>query len=556
MYEIFPAQDKYICWVGAVHGGTGPTRRRASRKLAMASSQGASSQQKLHSAGFPSKTNDPDDPDDPPPQEYLGFVLPDLSEDRWKYTGTEKYNPKSTNPSSFSSSSTNADVWEWDLTEGEMEMKYTFFTDASTGHPLELNMVGINLYTGGHKDHYNAYYYNYEEVSDGFSKDTFDAPIDVECTDAEPDAAAAAMKKYSTPATTADTVSDQPPRYSTMFLTLMRQVFPSSHYGVNLQYDSFMHRHGRRHLNKNEYHSRHRHYQTSKIFVETWNNNNNDVLKGRQRHRVALNRFADWSREEYRSLLGLKQKKELQNEILIANLTSTPHFLPAQVIWKGTPADSPVKDQAACGSCWAFSSSAALEAAVYRTTGTQTLVSEQEMMDCGWEPPGSNTGCMGGDQHSAILWALQRGGVAALADYPYRGVNDFCRSSGGGGNFNKVPIKGKLVVVKGGEQSLQAALISQGPMAVSVDAESDDFRFYAGGVYYNPDCATAAADLNHAVVVSGYGIADEESGPTPFWLVKNIWSKYWGEDGYIRIAREPNDCGIATEPMYVSTSEV
>jgi len=202
------------------------------------------------------------------------------------------------------------------------------------------------------------------------------------------------------------------------------------------------------------------------------------------------------------------------------------------------------------------------------------------MMDCGWESPGSNTGCMGGDQDSALLWALQRGGVAKLEDYPYKGVNDFCRSTSLHNNFinnsttnasldtsttntltgnpeerppNRVPVKGKLVVLKGGEPALQAALLSQGPMTVSVDAESDGFRFYSSGVYSNPKCATAAADLNHAVIVSGYAI-DEESG-TPVWLVKNIWSRYWGEQGYIRIAREPNDCGIATEPMYVDTNE-
>jgi cathepsin L len=183
------------------------------------------------------------------------------------------------------------------------------------------------------------------------------------------------------------------------------------------------------------------------------------------------------------------------------------------------------------------------------------------MMDCGWESPGLNTGCMGGDQDSALIWALQRGGLAALHDYPYKGVNDFCQSSSTTENSSniivntprRVPINGRLVVVEGGERSLQAALLFQGPMAVSVDAESDDFRFYAGGVYSNPDCATSAADLNHAVIVSGYS-TDEESG-TPVWLVKNIWSKYWGEEGYIRIAREPNDCGIATEPMYIATDD-
>ncbi|KAL4527330.1 hypothetical protein Ndes2526B_g08970 [Nannochloris sp. 'desiccata'] len=613
MYEIFPAQDKYSCWVGDVHGGTGPTRRRTSRKLAMTKIP-ASRQQQLHPRFQDINSINGNDPGDPPPQEYLGFILPDLGEDRWKYAGREKYDTE-LRKSSFSSSSSNfkADVWEWDLTEGEMEMKYTFYTDASTGHPLELNMVGVNLYTGGHKDHYNAYYYNYEAITSGdsgsrFPEGTFDPPVDIECTDAESNAAAtrigglAAMEEPRQ----AGGTSASSPRYSTLFLTFMRHVVPSTHWGINSEYDTFMHIHGRRHANRKEYHTRHEYFQTSRAFVETWNtvdtttapspfaeNSSSSRQVYHKKHRVALNRFADWSREEYRSLLGLKRKKENErgesrerHVATVENFTSTPHFLPAQVIWKGTPADSPVKDQAACGSCWAFSSTAALEAAVYRTTGAQTLLSEQEMMDCGWEPPGSNTGCMGGDQDSALLWALQRGGVAKLEDYPYKGVNDFCRSSSNHPRStsriedlinasttdvitdmntnsltdiaeknapNRVPVKGKLVVLQGGEPALQVALLSQGPMAVSVDAESDGFRFYAGGVYSNPECATAAADLNHAVIVSGYGV-DEESGE-PVWLVKNIWSRYWGEEGYIRISRQPNDCGIATEPMYIATDE-
>ncbi len=56
------------------------------------------------------------------------------------------------------------------------------------------------------------------------------------------------------------------------------------------------------------------------------------------------------------------------------------------------------------------------------------------------------------------------------------------------------------------------------------------------------------ADLSHAVLVSGYGTTDEGQD---YWLVKNTWSALWGDKGYIRIARNPQDCGIATQPMYV-----
>ena len=36
-----------------------------------------------------------------------------------------------------------------------------------------------------------------------------------------------------------------------------------------------------------------------------------------------------------------------------------------------------------------------------------------------------------------------------------------------------------------------------------------------------------------------------------YWLVKNTWSANWGEQGYIRISRNPAyDCGIATQAIY------
>ena len=60
--------------------------------------------------------------------------------------------------------------------------------------------------------------------------------------------------------------------------------------------------------------------------------------------------------------------------------------------------------------------------------------------------------------------------------------------------------------------------------AAAVDASDDSFRFYSGGVYSRPDCATKASDLDHAVIISGYGTAADG---TPYWLVKNIWSPYW-----------------------------
>ncbi len=109
-------------------------------------------------------------------------------------------------------------------------------------------------------------------------------------------------------------------------------------------------------------------------------------------------------------------------------------------------------------------------------------------------------------------------------------------------------LQGTYTWVKGGNEGLMEALYTKGPMTVSVDAAADDFAFYRSGIYNNTRCATKLKDLDHAVLVSGYGTTEDGHD---YWLVKNTWSSLWGEEGYIRIARDPADCGIAAQPIYL-----
>lgn len=83
-----------------------------------------------------------------------------------------------------------------------------------------------------------------------------------------------------------------------------------------------------------------------------------------------------------------------------------------------------------------------------------------------------------------------------------------------------------------------------GPVSVAIDAHLDSFQYYGGGVYYDPKCGNTPDDVNHAVLVVGYGVEDDG---TKYWLVKNSYGKTWGLDGYIKMAKDRgNHCGIAT----------
>jgi cathepsin L len=105
---------------------------------------------------------------------------------------------------------------------------------------------------------------------------------------------------------------------------------------------------------------------------------------------------------------------------------------------------------------------------------------------------------------------------------------------------------GYTMIKQGDENALKAAVATIGPIAVAIDAE-DDFVSYTSGVFESTNCSQT--DLDHGVLVVGYG-TDKESGKD-YWLVKNSWAADWGDEGYIKMARNKNNmCGIASFALY------
>jgi len=247
------------------------------------------------------------------------------------------------------------------------------------------------------------------------------------------------------------------------------------------------------------------------------------------------NKFSDLTLQEFKATYtGYKPVERLMNT------RSQKHLaVSAERDWVADGAVTPIKDQGACGSCWAFSATGAMEGLQYKLHNTLPSYSEKFFLQCDKNFP--DMGCNGGNSAITMMWT-EANGIITEDRMPYT------PSDAGTCYWNKYTsdfFNNDLIDVPADDNDEMIAAIDQQPISIAVDAGL--MQHYKNGILNDWSCGT---DLDHAILAVGYGSVNGNL----YYKVKNSWGTSWGEAGYIRFARRTGKgvgmCGLTSAACF------
>ncbi|KAJ3662906.1 hypothetical protein Zmor_007223 [Zophobas morio] len=243
-----------------------------------------------------------------------------------------------------------------------------------------------------------------------------------------------------------------------------------------------------------------------------------------------------------------------------------PTDFDARKQWPNCPTIREIRDQGSCGSCWAFGAVEAMSdrVCIHSKGDVNFRFSADDLVSC---CATCGMGCNGGFPGAAWHYWVKNGLVSG-GSY---GSNQGCRpyeippcehhvngtrppcSEGGGTpkcvqrceDSYKVPYKTDLhygkesYSVPSAVEQIQKEIMTNGPVEGAFLVYAD-LLSYKSGVYQH----VKGEELGgHAIRILGWGV---ENG-TPYWLIANSWNSDWGDNGYFKILRGHDECGIEGE---------
>merc|ERR1711924_11628 len=202
-----------------------------------------------------------------------------------------------------------------------------------------------------------------------------------------------------------------------------------------------------------------------------------------------------------------------------------------------------------CGSCWAHGSVSALQDRIKiarKNQGIDIQLSVQHMLNCG---VGS---CHGGTIDGPYQWLKSTSdkgtGISYTTSQPYfacssenqvglcKGADWTCTAKNTAvpcGTFGEACVgldryPNATISEYGsitGKDAMMKEIYSRGPIACGIDA--NPLRDYTTGIATDKSFST-----DHVISVVGWGTDSKEG---LYWVVRNSWGEYWGENGYVKV---------------------
>lgn len=281
-------------------------------------------------------------------------------------------------------------------------------------------------------------------------------------------------------------------------------------------------------------------YQANPDFIKTINKKQNSWRAGH------YPQFQNMSLRQIQQRAGFQVTLPFPPSAPVTRkLEEAAQKLPKHFDWRnvnGINYMSPVRNQGNCGSCYVFSSLAMHEARIRIATNNSktTIFSTQEPVSCSEY----SQGCDGGFIY--LLGGKYGEDFGFIADdcYPYHAETGTCKPSNCSRHYT-----GEYGYIGGyygacNEPLMMLELVKNGPIGVAFEVYQDFFN-YKGGIYHHTGLLDKFNPLevtNHAVLAVGYG--EESKTNEKYWIIKNSWGDAWGENGYFRIRRGTDECGI------------